>query len=308
MEKNIIHAIDFLNNSLPDKCANLIIADPPYFEVKGEFDFAWKSFNHYLQDVEKWVLECKRLLKTNGTLFWWGDKKNIAYSQIVLDRFFKLENSLVWRKIDSMQYQYYSPDLARTFNTHNERLLMYSTSEKEVNTFSEYLKEKIKSYNINHKEIQILFPSKTGGLTGCVSNWINGNNVMTKNQYETLQLKFGEHIFDKDYDFLYKCYEENRRFFYNYLKFEEVLEFSQESYITKNYDHETKKPETLTRMLINTCSRKNDLVIVPFAGSGTECAMSVKEKRDFVGFEIIPKHAEMANKRVQKILKEPTLF
>ena len=25
----------FLNNNLPDKCANLIIADPPYFEVKG---------------------------------------------------------------------------------------------------------------------------------------------------------------------------------------------------------------------------------------------------------------------------------
>jgi DNA modification methylase len=47
---------------------------------------------------------------------------------------------------------------------------------------------------------------------------------------------------------------------------------------------------------------------VPFAGSGTECAMSVKEKRTFVGFEITPKHAEMANKRVQKILKEPTLF
>ena len=38
----VIHG-NFLNNNLPNKCANLIIADPPYFEVKGEFDFVWNS-------------------------------------------------------------------------------------------------------------------------------------------------------------------------------------------------------------------------------------------------------------------------
>jgi len=47
---------------------------------------------------------------------------------------------------------------------------------------------------------------------------------------------------------------------------------------------------------------------VPFAGSGTECAMSAKEKRNFVGFEITEKHAKMANERAKKILKSPTLF
>ena len=39
MEVNKIHNINFLDNNLPDKCAKLIIADPPYFEVKGEFDY-----------------------------------------------------------------------------------------------------------------------------------------------------------------------------------------------------------------------------------------------------------------------------
>ena len=80
------------------------------------------------------------------------------------------------------------------------------------------------------------------------------------------------------------------------------------NYETSNYDHDTIKPEKLTRILINTCSRKNDLVVVPFAGSGTECAMSAKEKRRFVGFEITEKHAKMAQDRANKILKEPTLF
>ena len=80
------------------------------------------------------------------------------------------------------------------------------------------------------------------------------------------------------------------------------------NYETSDYDHDTIKPEKLTRILITTCSRENDLVVVPFAGSGTECAMSAKEKRPFIGYEITEKHATMSQQRANKILKEPTLF
>ncbi len=48
-----IYCDDFLNNGLPDKSVQLIIADPPYFEVRGDFDFIWDSFDAYLKDVEK---------------------------------------------------------------------------------------------------------------------------------------------------------------------------------------------------------------------------------------------------------------
>jgi site-specific DNA-methyltransferase (adenine-specific) len=328
MEENTIYNTDFLNNSLPDKCAKLIIADPPYFEVKGDFDFVWNSFDDYLKDVEKWAVECKRILADNGTLFWWGDKSKIAYAQIIFDKYFKLENSLVWRKKDSMQYQYYSPDLARTFNTHNERILMYSNevdmtglemiTEKYIkpkNPFSKYLKEEFKKAKVTNKQIAKLFPSKTGGLTGCVSNWLNGDNVITEEQYLKIREYLNNEYLRKEYEYLRKEYEDlrkeyedQRRFFYNPLKYEEVLEFSQESHVTRKYDHDTVKPEKLTRILITTCSRKGDLVVVPFAGSGTECAMSVKEKRKFVGFEITEKHAKMAEDRVNKILNQPTLF
>lgn len=68
------------------------------------------------------------------------------------------------------------------------------------------------------------------------------------------------------------------------------------------------KPEKLTRALILTCSRKNDLVFVPFAGSGTECAMAAREGRRFIGFEIDEKHVKYANKRCQKELSQPQLF
>jgi DNA modification methylase len=72
---NKIHHDNFLNNNLPEKSVNMILADPPYFQVKGDFDFIWNSFEDYLKDVEKWAIECKRLLADNGTLFWYGHAK-----------------------------------------------------------------------------------------------------------------------------------------------------------------------------------------------------------------------------------------
>ena len=335
IEVNKIYNSDWMQNGLPDKSVQLIIADPPYFEVKGDFDFVWKSFDDYLKDVEKWAKECKRLLADNGTLFWWGNSKKIAYSQIILDKYFNLENSLVWRKKDSIQYQYYSPDLARTFNTHNERLLMYSNEVgmtglekimeeniKPLHPFAIYLRAEFKMANVTIKEIAKLFPSATGRLTGCVSNWLNGDNVITEEQYNKIRAYLNNEYLRKEYEYLRKEYEDlrkeyedlrkeyedQRRFFYNPNKYEEVLEFSQEGHITGKYNHYTCKPESLTTALILTCSRKNDLVLVPFAGSGTECAMSAKEGRRFIGFDINPEYVAMATKRCNYILSSPTLF
>jgi DNA modification methylase len=60
--------------------------------------------------------------------------------------------------------------------------------------------------------------------------------------------------------------------------------------------------------MINTCSRKNDLVVVPFAGSGTEVAMSIKEGRKAIGYDIEKKYVDMSNKRIKTFKDAPTLF
>jgi len=149
---------------------------------------------------------------------------------------------------------------------------------------------------------------------GAVTNWERGYNVPQKEQWEILcnNLPIERKEYDelrKEYDELRKEYDELRRPFANYFKLQEIFRFSNEAQKTgAKYDHETVKPETLTRALILTCSRENDLVVIPFAGSGTECAMSVKENRNFVAYEITEKHVNMSNKRVKKILDNPPLF
>ena len=44
---------------IKDKSVNLIIADFPYFEVKGDFDFIWKDFDEFLEWVEVCAKEFK---------------------------------------------------------------------------------------------------------------------------------------------------------------------------------------------------------------------------------------------------------
>jgi site-specific DNA-methyltransferase (adenine-specific) len=325
---------------LEDKSQHLIIVDPPYFEVKGDFDFQWGSFEEYLKDVEKWAIEMKRILADNGTLLWWGNTKKIAYTQIILDKYFSLENSMVWRKIDSMQYQYYSVDLSRSFNTHTERILMYSNERESLecnktgleqiideyikpnHPFAIYMRDEFKRAKVSNKEIAKLFPSKTGGLTGCVSNWLNGDNTPTEEQYlkmrsflnneylrkeyEYLRKEYEE--LRKEYEYLRKEYEEFRRFFNNTMKLEDVLEFSQQSSVTSKFSHPTQKPPVLCKSIITTCSKKGQNMLVPFIGSGVEVSQGVQLGLNVTGFEIDEKYFKDSIERIEQETAQISMF
>ena len=310
---------DFMTNTLADKSVQLIIADPPYFEVKGSFDFIWSSFDAYLLDVEKWAKECKRLLADNGTLFWWGHAKKIAYAQIILDRYFNLENSLVWQKKQCRAMRG-EPEAMRTFAPVTERCLMYSNEilmtgleviKLDIENFQplrQYSKMVLDFIGINLKQINI----KLGHRKAEHFFYWNSTQweLETPETYAQLIEVFGIDKMPqfKEYEALRQEYEALRRPFTQTKLQTDVLLYSQESHITKEYDHDTKKPETLTRQLILTCSRPNDLVFVPFAGSGTECAMAVKEGRQCIGYDIEQKYVDMSNKRIKIIISKPQLF
>jgi DNA modification methylase/transcriptional regulator with XRE-family HTH domain len=57
---------------------------------------------------------------------------------------------------------------------------------KTIGWFGEWLVKWRKDNNIPQSKIAELFPSKTGGLTGCVSNWELGNNLPTNEQFNLI--------------------------------------------------------------------------------------------------------------------------
>ncbi|MCP4521698.1 MAG: hypothetical protein GY827_08435 [Cytophagales bacterium] len=327
MNANKVYNIDFLNNTMPDKSLNLIIADPPYFEVKGNFDFVWSSFDEYLKDVEKWGQECKRLLSDNGTLFWYGDAKKIAYTQVILDKYFKLINNLVWNKGNFMGLN--KSEKLRSFAPCTERILMYGSIkhdktglqviEKEyiapLNPFSIELKKarREKGVSINAVAEYGKFYGKVNH-GGSVSNWEKGYNIPSKKQWQVLcdNLPITRKEYEelrKEYEELRKEYEELRRPFLNNKGLSEVLNFSNEAQKTgSKYKHPTVKPKALTRALIQTCSKEGQTLGVPFAGSGTECETGIEEGLVVYGFDIEKKYCDMSNERIQAALMTPKLF
>ena len=318
---NIVHLGDWTTNQLEDKSVQLIIADPPYFEVKGEFDFVWNSFDDYLKDVENWAIECKRVLADNGTLFWYGDAKKIAYAQIIFDKYFNLLNNIVWENTNQSKQSMVNVSGYRSFPPLTERILMYSNDKynltKCVYHIRDYIREEIikSKGKIILKQVNEALETATNGggvASACLSLDKTEPTMITKEMYIKLKkwcepyLRKEYEDLRKEYEDLRKEYEELRRPFNNSLHLGDVIRLP--NYETNKFKHDTIKPEKLTRILLQTCSRKGDLVLVPFAGSGTECAMAAKEGRKFIGFDIEPKYGEMANARCSEHLKQTSLF
>lgn len=64
--------------------------------------------------------------------------------------------------------------------------------------------------------------------------------------------------------------------------------------------HPTQKPLRLLRRMILMSSQEDDLVLVPFAGAGSECVAALELNRRFIGMEIDPTFVDIANRRLEE--------
>ena len=69
-------------------------------------------------------------------------------------------------------------------------------------------------------------------------------------------------------------------------------------------NHPTQKPLSISRRIIKYFSNENDLVVIPFAGSGSECVAAVLENRNYLGFELNSEYISIANGRIDQAIKE----
>jgi site-specific DNA-methyltransferase (adenine-specific) len=67
-------------------------------------------------------------------------------------------------------------------------------------------------------------------------------------------------------------------------------------------------PEALVETCILASTKKGDIVFDPFTGSGTTGVVALKNGKNFIGCDLVKKYQEMAQKRIDEILIQPTLF
>lgn len=87
--------------TLPARCARLVIADPPYFQVLEEdWDNDWPSQDAYLYFTRQWVLACQRVLKDDGLLYIFGQlgkREHIwLHSCSMLAREMQFHDMIIW--------------------------------------------------------------------------------------------------------------------------------------------------------------------------------------------------------------------
>jgi site-specific DNA-methyltransferase (adenine-specific) len=73
-------------------------------------------------------------------------------------------------------------------------------------------------------------------------------------------------------------------------------------------DHPTQKPEAVIEPLVWASSLRGEMVLDPFAGSGTTGVACIRNGRNFIGWEREPRYYEIARKRLEAAREQPDLF
>lgn len=111
--------------SIKDKSVDLIFADPPYNLGKdfGNESDSWENKNEYLNWCYRWIDECFRVLKDNGTFYLMNSTQNMPYISMII-------NDIVW-VYDSSGVQ-----SKKKYGSLYEPILMAVKSDKTKYTFN----------------------------------------------------------------------------------------------------------------------------------------------------------------------------
>lgn len=77
---------------------------------------------------------------------------------------------------------------------------------------------------------------------------------------------------------------------------------------TKNDAHPCPFPQKIPDICIAAVCNPGDLILDPFIGSGTVAISAIKNKCNFIGFELSPEYIAYAEKRIELKISQPALF
>lgn len=82
------------------------------------------------------------------------------------------------------------------------------------------------------------------------------------------------------------------------------LTYKSKELIDRDYLNTIQKPEKLIERLVRASSNEGDLVLDPFAGTGTTLVVCEKLKRNFLGFEKDWNLIDVTNRRLEEKRRE----
>ena len=158
---------------LEDNSIDSIVSDPPY-----GLAFMGKKWDYDVPSQAIWE-ECMRVLKPGGHLLSFAGSRTYHRMAVrIEDAGFEIRDQIMW---------VYGSGFPKS---HNIGKAVDKKGGQSIGWFGQWLRDWREENNITQKEIAKLFPSKTGGLTGCVANWELGLNIPTTEQFNTIVENF----------------------------------------------------------------------------------------------------------------------
>ena len=309
-----------------------VVTDPPYFGVKqDEWDNQWRSETEFLEWVSRVLVVLRATMAFNGSLYWFTSPQMSSLVEQRARQEFTVLNNIVWNKSGARKGAAgtgIDVTALRAFWTANtERLIFAEQKGSDISADDEvgyvsaceatkqrligaYLRGEFDRAGITNKQVAALFPSKTGGFTGCVSNWLLGANIPTKPQYEAMRKFLNSH---GDGDYLKREYEDLKREYEGLRRpfnaepddqWGDIWDFP----IERDQKHPTQKPIRLIEHIAKISSKRSQTILDPFMGSGTTGVACANLGRKFIGIEIERKYFDIACERIAAAYAQGRLF
>jgi site-specific DNA-methyltransferase (adenine-specific) len=301
---------------IPDKSVDAVITDPPYNIGKAE----WDKIDNYINWCGSWMLECQRVLKDNGSFYFFhNDMEQIA--DLVLwirnNTNFVFKQMIVWNKrfegasnkgfLDG----FVVPDGLRNYQQMAEYCLFYTfqdetgltTVKLDMNNFSslrQYFKDYQEALGLTKLEILEMVGQKADHCFRWGSSqwdmpteetYIELSKLPVKNEFVRREYEFVR----REYEDLRREYEDLRYTFNNQKTHHSVWNYE----IAPRLNHITPKPVELIENIIKHSTNENYTILDPFMGSGTTGVACVQTGRNFIGIEIDEVYFKIAEKRIR---------
>ena len=244
-------------DSLPEGCADLVFADPP-FNIGYEYDVYndRRGKKDYLAWTDRWLAAVMRILSPKGSFFLAIGDEFAAEHKVRLDALgLTLRNWIVW-------HYTFGVNCSKKFNRSHAHIFYYVRDPK--------------NYTFNTDGIRV--PSAR--MTTYADRRANPVGKLPDDTWVLRPQECEDHFrTDQDTWFVSRvCGTFHER-----------------------TEHPCQMPEAVLERIIRVASNPWDLVIDPFAGSGTTLAVAKKLDRRFLGVELSDKYADGVRKRLQLI-------
>lgn len=293
---------------IPSNSVSLILTDPPYHTTKKKNitnDTAFESDEDFLGWIRELIIEWKRILKPNGSIYFFCSSKMSARLEVLFSEYFNVLSHIVWSKPNEPGFdgwkQKMKKEALRQWYAHTERII-FAEPAFEGNLFRVWFANVIRENRLltgmSMKDLTE-FTGDYGTVNhgGAVSNWEAGRNVPSREQYE----KICECLTATDSVSSMPFYEDLIRPFdvNSDVEFTDVWDF----YSVRPYNgkHPAEKPLDMLNHCIKSSTYEGDIILDCFAGSGSTAVSALNNGRKTISIEIEEKWTSVIENRLRKL-------